>query len=50
MKNKGLGRIKPHQPRFTKWRKNKGQFVRKDYQKELPDKIAEYFGKKESIA
>ena len=29
MKIKGQGRIKPHLPQFTKWRKNKGQFKRK---------------------
>ena len=29
MKIKGLGRVKPHKPQFTKWRKNKGQFKRK---------------------
>jgi hypothetical protein len=23
------GRINPHRPQFTKWRKNKGQFKRK---------------------
>ncbi len=38
---------KTNRPMFTKWRKNKGQFARKDYHKELPKKIAEYFGKKE---
>ena len=29
MKIKGEGRVKPHLPQFTKWRKNKGQFKRK---------------------
>ena len=38
---------KTNRPMFTKWRKNKGQFARKDYRKELPKKIAEYLGRKE---
>jgi hypothetical protein len=38
---------KPSRPMFTKWRKNKGQFARKDFHKELPKKIAEYLGRKE---
>jgi len=35
MKIKGLGREKPHLPKFTKHRKNKGQFKRKKQNKQI---------------
>ena len=35
MKIKGLGREKPHLPKVTKHRKNKGQFKRKKQNKQI---------------